>query len=660
MLSRLLFDTPQARQNNGRFFVYNPYLIWDDKDDDDYGDLYTPTPPPLKDNGAAAVYLKKTLETMVPYVAFLKRIHEDVMESPTTMHEMFQKSSFYEVLFYYCCYKTSEDFLLTFMTAVNDKYLGFSVAALESMREKYTGKQYVAIIPRGLGKTRGIKLIISVSLMSFPGVEVLAMAHTRSLICSIKDDVEHTLRTCFPSYANGNYVVSKHDDSLILTFADGRSSRLKYASACRPATLRGNDPHIGLLDESLCVSEAAYSVINAMTQRKHCKIGFFSSPIATKKDALLNLVKNMGVKCRNINLYRLCFFCLDALHVQYSASQTGCYRRMFAPRYITYSADNKSFESVLTKTETSYENELGVIRPEDLNGTSDFLGAADDTDRAVFGRAFMDHLRNPTMHLQLSSLPLEENCVYWIYMDPAYHPSVQSAIAISCVRFVKDQVVLCYADRRLLTHGDLGRVSFIMEEMYTSCVTTLVARSGAKCYFFVAIERNSNPDAVRHYYQVWVDLRRRIGSTGSGTINANTCEFLCYADVYSGRNLSYGYNLGYRKKLIFSTIINFFNSKHVTHFRVATTAEHGVYSKDVCTLEHLVQEIKNFHYKDRKYTGKITPDSTDDLLTCIVMSTFLGMSFKMTAPSRIVNLKTERITHCTAPWIGVNCVCPLR
>lgn len=650
---RLIFDTPKCRQNNKLFFSYNPYLICSDTQNDLFDDLYGPSPEYTGKPEGGVTKLKKLLEILQPFVTFLNRIHGDVMENETTTHQMFQKSIFYEVCFYYCMHKTSEDLLTTMILGCNDTYLGFPIASIDRMRQKYTGKQYVSIIPRGLGKTRCIKLSVAVALITWRNCEILSMAHTRSLICTTKDDIETTLLTKFSPIVYG-YEMRKHEDSLILHFKDGSSSRLKYASACRPSSLRGNDPDIGFLDEALCVPEESLGVIIAMIQRDHTKIGMLSSPIASKKHALVNLVVNMKSKCSTINLYRLCFFCMNGLHVQYSVSHTGCYRKLFAPRYITYDEANKNFEGVITRSEASYENELGVIRPEDVaHGRYD--AENDDSTRAVFTKEFINHIRNPLTHVRIQDLFYdEEYACYWIYMDPAFHPSEQSAIAITCVRFVRgNQAVLCFADRKLLNHGDLGRVSDIIEEMYVQCVTTLVEMSPVKCYFFVAIERNSNPDAVRSYYNTWVNLHSK------GVVTKHQCDFFYYVDVYSGRNLSYGYNLGVRKKHIFSTMVSFLNNRHNTHFKIASTVEHGVFTQNTCTIEHLVEEIKNFHYKDRKYTGKINKVSTDDMTTCLVMSLYHGIAYRLTADKRISNLHTEQITHCTPPWIGTNCKCPL-
>lgn len=653
---RMLFDTPKGRQINKMFFTYNPYLVvekgwvdpylelYDDSDDDAEGD----------ETGAVVVAdtLKKTLTTMIPFVTFFQRIHEDVLPHETDTHQTFQKSVFYEVCFFYCLYKTSEDLLTAMILGCNDTFLGFPIASVDRMREKYTGKQYMAIIPRGMGKTTCIKFIAAVALVTFKGVEILTMAHNRALICSTKDDIESTLQLYFSAAAYG-YILQKHEDSLILAFKDGAVSRLKYASACRPATLRGNDPSIGFLDEALCVSKDSYSVINAMIQRKHTKIGFLSSPISSKKDNLLNLVVNMATMCSTINLYRLCYFCLDRLHVQYSSSHTGCYRKMFAPRYIVYDNANKSFEGIMTRSDVSYENELGVIRPEDIaHGRYD--SSNDDATRAVFKKQFLDHLKNPLTHVRLANLPCEENhASYWIYIDPAYHPSEQSAIAIMCVRLLKGRkAVLCFADRKLLTHGDLGGVSAIIEEMYTKCVMTIVKHcSGIKSYFYVAIERNSNPDAVRSYYSTWVDLRVK------GIVTNRQCEFFYYVDVYSGRKLAYGFNLGSNKKHIFSIVTSYLNTKHATHFQVAATTEFGAYTKDVCVLEQLISEIKHFYYKNRKYTGKQNKTSTDDAITCLVLALYLSFSHEPSSATRIQSLREK--SHCSPPWIEPNCRCPL-
>lgn len=664
---RLIFDTPQGRQRNKLFFVYNPYLTEQsldlEQEERELEELYGPPISPVKQTSdplleAGIAKIKRELEKMIPYVTFMQRIHNDVMDNPTTTHLMFQKSIFYEVLFFYCQHNTSENLLSTLMTGINSTYLGFSMASMTRMRIKYTGKQYISIIPRGLGKTRCIRLVFAVALVTFRGCQLLAMAHTKSLVYTTKDDIENTLETCFPP-SKYNYTRCTHEESLIIEFPGEPSNRLKYLSACRPASLRGNDPDIGFLDEALCVSQDSYGVINAMIQRMHTKIGFVSSPISSNKAALLNLVINMAIKCESINMYRLCYFCLDTIHVQYSASHTGCYRKLFAPRYITYNDENKSFEGVITRTNASYENELGVIRPEDI--TSGEFNADDmERNRAMFTPEFVSHLTSPTTYVRLNNLPVERRTAYWIYIDPTYYASKSSAIALCCVRFVKETVVICYMDRKLVSNGDLGRVEPIMEEMYAGCVTTVVRHSGrgTKCCFFLAIERNITPDGVQSCYSVWGDQTRRPG--GKGVLTRNNYQAFYYADVCEGRCVTYGFLLGAQKKRIFSHIIRRFNKSHSTSFRIANTAEFGAYTRDTCTTEHLKQEIEAFHYKDKRYTGKLTNVSTDDLITCVIMATYLGVAFKADAPIRMQNIETEKKTNCTTPWLGARCTCPLR
>ena len=257
---------------------------------------------------------------------------------------------------------------------------------------------------------------------------------------------------------------------------------------------------------------------------------------------------------------------------------------MFAPRYITYNQDNKAFESVITGTESSYENELGVIRPEDI------------ANRDVKVKASQEHL------------------------------------------------VLCFLDRKLLNGGNIGSVVSILEEMYTGCVTTLVANTNGKCNFFVAIERNSSPDTVRKCYDLWVDLRkRRSGCPEARLLNANNCEFFSYVDVYKDRTLAYGYYLGSKKFHMCSTVINMFNTKHKHLFRIATTMEHGVFSKDICSLEYLKTEVMNYFYQDGRFSGKKGLGMTDDIVLCLISSSYLSIHHKGAANYRIRNLKEENI-----------------
>ena len=131
-----------------------------------------------------------------------------------------------------------------------------------------------------------------------------------------------------------------------------------------------------------------------------------------------------------------------------------------------------------------------------------------------------------------------------------------------------------------------------------------------------------------------------------------------FRDGRSG--MSYGYLLGYKKKMIFSSIIRLFNERHARQIRIANTAEFGVYSRETCVTENFVQEIKAFHNKDMRYTGKISHVSTDDLITWAVMATYLCIAHRAQAPTRMRNIETEQQSHCTAPWISSKCNCPVR
>ena len=676
MLGRMLFDTPQKRQETGKFVVYNPYTVFEDPSEhDNYEQLFGFDLVPFSYDNVSdeeteedvvsnipsktgAEFVKNLLNDIYPFWVCFKRFHCDILADTYCTHEMFQKTVFYEFLFYYCQYMTSEFVLNTLIVALKDVYLGWASHSTAVMIHRYTGKQFVAIIPRGVGKTNVIKNLVVVFLVTFPGIDILASAHKKALIVSVKGDIETDIKNIFPPVKFGNYMIKNQEDSLILVRQDGTVSKLRYASAHSPDSLRGNDPHMVLQDEALSVRDSAYTIINAMGQRKKCKVAYFSSPISNKRDTLINLVRNMAERCPSVNLFRMCYFCFNPNHLQYSSCHTGCYRKIYEPRHMTYNGENKEFDGVMSKTDGSFENELGVIHPADL--IRDEMCVVDlknphRGDKATFSVKFINHLRNPNTYVSLSSVephgPPES--AYWIYMDPAYHWSTQSAIAIACVRYVGGRAVLCFIDRKLISHTDLGHVGSIMEEMYVKCVTVITSKTHpeTRCNFFVAIERNSNADAVRTYYRNWVDLSKKFPG----------CNFFRYVDVYSGRRIVHGYNMNFTKSNIFSITINFLNNLHLGSFKIATTTEYGAFTRDVCAVEHLIKEIKNYRYTvSNKYSGKINPVSTDDVITCVIMAISLGYSFKGNSLMRINNLASEHISHCTVPWISMTCQCPIK
>lgn len=700
---RFLFDTPKGRISNSTYAVYNPYLVWG-KDADTFDDLFNTSAPQqrtqltthnmctenVKDDDDDAREFKKNiktaLETMQDYFIFMRRILHEALVDPTHMYEMFQKSIIYEVLFYNMRYKTGQDETLSrFLLGITDAYLGFSMTGIEKSKKKYCAKQYVAIIPRGHGKTRIQAVIIAVALVTLPDVKILAMAHTRNLICTTKDDVENILNKAFPA-SKLRYKTSRPEDNLILTFEgvnNTTSSRLEYASACKSSTIRGHDPDIGLCDEALSVSPQAHTTINALSQRTHTKIGLLSSPLCNKYHLLLNFIRRLeGSENTDINMYRVSYFCFNDKHVQYSTSQMGCYRRMCVPRHIQFSKDNKLMDGIMASTDptvsasdtSAFENELGVVRREDVERNENDGENDNNSGVRVFTDTFIEHLRDSFTHMLLENVP---GSAYWIYIDPAYHPTRQSAICIVCVKFQNEtgRALLCYTDRKLVAQSDLGVVSSVIEEMYTHCIRTVVSFHrplGEKCYFFVAIERNSNPDSVRAYYKTWVDLRRRIppptktdpqkiarkavseGSSLSEETIVNLihacAEFFFYAETTSAGLTYYGYSVTSDKRSIFSGVANILNRKHTTYFRIALTNEMGWFMSDCCSLEYLLREVRQFRYKNRRFTGKVASDACDDAITCLVMCLFMGDAYKLSINERIDNF--EKNKRCSLPWVN--------
>ncbi|GFR77345.1 tripartite terminase subunit 3 [Elysia marginata] len=678
MLRRLCYDTLRDRQINKSFYTYNPALVFTEgvdfpdvaEFDELARNLYGDPPPEVDQDGDApnsssppvrgAKKLMDLLRTLVPYVQFNVHYHDTVLSSPWAVHQMFQKSVAYETLFHAVNVETNSNALENFVLASNDAYYGFTLASLNSVCRLYTGRQMFAVILRGMGKTSAITTTTAVALMTLPRYNVLHVAHLKPLVLNTIREIKVIITEKFPEEVYG-YIIRMMEDCLVIIFIEsGNENKLSCRSGSRDSTVRGVDPNVVFVDESYCLSKGSYTSINAFEQRYGVKIIWVTSPVVTQADLLMEMLAEWRNKCRDMNLYRISFYCMNNEHSQYSNEYMGCYKIMYASRHNTYNNTSKNFESLITRSADTFANEMGVVRMEDIDRTLTSM----QVERPVFSREFRDYLSSPEPFVNLDALPRgsvrerRDEIAYWIYMDPAYHASQTSAVALACVRFLPSskKMVLCFLDRKLLSQGDIGYACDIMEQMYSACVLTLVKRSGgAKCNFFVAIERNSNPDAVRTNYYTWVDLRNR--ESGRHVLSKNNCEFFAYvADVTRTAGPVYGYLLGSTKSHMVASMANFFNNKHRSTLLIADTVEFGRFTPDVCTIDLLQKEIDSYRFHNGKYTGK-HKHGTDDMITSLINVTYLMCSFKGSVMNRIDNYKDERNRPCSLPWININCKC---
>ncbi|GFR99299.1 hypothetical protein ElyMa_004524800 [Elysia marginata] len=179
-------------------------------------------------------------------------------------------------------------------------------------------------------------------------------------------------------------------------------------------------------------------------------------------------------------------------------------------------------------------------------------------------------------------------------------------------------------DRKLLSHTDLGKVGGMMEEMYKRCIDTIVAQTHphTSCHFFLAIERNINPDAARSYYATWGDQSMRFppGKT----------SFMYYVDVYKSGARAYGYLVDATKTTKCDLIIQMLNNGHLGIFTIATSVERGFFTRDTSIMEHFTREVSNFQTTNG-CTGKVNSESTDDCAFCFLMATHLAYMYNPTA-----------------------------
>ncbi|RUS71487.1 hypothetical protein EGW08_020738 [Elysia chlorotica] len=673
VLSRLLTDTNDVRAENGKYCESNDYTLYPKN-----ANRWCPDGlfAPVRTNGdndtrsyhdpSHLTALDSLLKKLHPYVQCVMRFHDQAMSGPHAKHEMFQKSIFYEVLFYYCRYHTDEYTLNKLVTAITDKYIGWESVSTNDMIQRYLGEQYLAIIPRGFGKTVCIRTIVATFMVTFPGVEILALAHRRNLMSAIKDDILSTLYERFPPERYGRYKIESHNECISLTRQDGTaSSRLKYGTSHFPNSLRGYDSEIVFQDEFLCLSDASIAALSAMFQRTHCKGGFLSSPVSTRRDKLLNLTKGHSRAGKGVNMYRLCLFCMDPSHLQHSGGQIGCYRCIYTPNHITYSNDNKVFEQIMTDSHVSFISEQGIIHPNEMfDGTGDGYegtaaggtgdsGGINADEPSSFYKRFLDRFTNINVYYPLANIEPHgpSDAYYWVYLDPTYHVASQSAAAICCVRKGPDGLTLAFTDRKMLTHADMGNVNSVFKNMYVRCVDSVVRNThvSTRCNFFVVIERNMSPDSARACYRAWGDR---------SSYYPNKAFFMFYADVQS-QGIMYGYMVTRNKRAICDNVIKHMNDVGYMNFRIAVSVEEGYYTSNVSIIEMLHKELKIFRAGVGRgnTTGKTDSMTTDDCAFSFIMALHFANLYYPSAYQIIHNMKTEHKTPCTKPWVAPNCIC---
>ena len=330
-------------------------------------------------------YMVDCLTQMTKYKKCLT-VAMTIMKKEGYVFEPFQLSVLYEHLFFYI-EQNHPGILRLFLYAMKP-YFAFDFIAVDHVIRMYTKKHYVSIIPRRHGKTLTIYAVIASFIVAFPSLKVLAVAQFKNIITVTKRQILAYVTYWTTQIDPGSIDMSfPNVDSVSFAYKEGGVSTLACISAYNDNAIRGHDPQVCLVDETLCIKPIRFNSILALGQKKKCKIGLLSSPTPSPEshDLLLQFMTRLSEKTSGINFYHIIYFCGSMAHSKYSARQDGCVNMMFyKPRHITFTHANKTLTEIMTCNTKCYDSELGVIREDEVAEALRKQTAADSESTKAF------------------------------------------------------------------------------------------------------------------------------------------------------------------------------------------------------------------------------------------------------------------------------------
>lgn len=679
-------------------FNFNDGFLWkEDNDDNNDGQKSME----VDDRGEDYIvnerkYILKTLDDMKIYYEFIIFIYR-LLKSEGNRFESFQKSMLYEILFFYISKHESCNLLNKFMAAM---YPYFCFIDTEYTRKLYTNKHYVLIVPRRHGKSRNYIKIATAIMCCLKKINMLYIAQSKSMCMETRNEI---IANVEKSIVNNSDVreVSKPNDGLVITYKEGYQNVIKFTSAHRDGSLRGWNPEICVVDEALAIGPSKFSTIMAVAQRECCKIGIMSSPVANNKEILRQLIINLSVndeseeivdgssivnrkEVNDINLYRVGYFCTNSDHLRYSTTQNGCVNMLFyMPNHINFSDSNKTLTRIMCMDEVCYENELGIIRSDDIlrngcsehkfggNGFGSSIGIGNGgEDEYVFKSRFIDFIKSSASFIDIKSQ--KQTNAAFIYLDPAVNCTLSSGIGLACVmgkyNLQNDTCpVVMYMDHKHATELPITNTVCTMIIKCISHVTSLFPR----VFFFLAIENNSIQSCVADMYIKLSDEFVADSYNMGGIAFYYTPASTIYQNPNNNCNNTNkrklekipGYALYNVKRAIFSKMIaacNNCNVRFSTHMGTFFIHENN---KNTYVMDYFINQLMRFRINSRKrsFEGKIKHlpeasiyggDRTDDLVVAVIMATSMANWYTEQAdkwiasprsmPTHWVNILTKR------------------
>ena len=254
-----------------------------------------------------------------------------------------------------------------------------------------------------------------------------------------------------------------------------------------------------------------------------------------------------------------------------------------------------------------------------------------------------------TKEEKLKCLYLLNHIDLFIYIDPSYNADTQSGIGLCCIfkpnlgfDNTKKQYIVTYMDHKFLSPSEIVNVSEIIISMIKNCIdtnTSLFAPSSI-LNFFIAIENNSSQAGAAQIHLRMSSLNASIND------NSNVNIYLYLTKRLKNKKVQLGYNLGSEKRTIFSLGINMSNEKKFFFSSMIGTCRMD--NSNVTIMNHFIYECTNlrFNSQKRSYSGKITRNTSDDLVTAYLCAIMLCKTYS----DQTLDYKSQFIVY---PWVKV-------
>ena len=586
-------------------------------------------------NESVKEFFTKRIRHRPNFLDFLDLYHRIAVEE-NIYYEMFQKSFFFEIFFHLL--KKESVVSKPIFLAVARKYMGLdsNEVFLDDVFEFYSRKYAYQIIPRRHGKTFMTGSAFCALLFTYlpKGLRLGYYSHTKDLAQSVKDFVISKSKELSTKLSQSRYSIKTPSDSVIVKIMSDQTGEMlsnkrddeyncvaKFKSARNDNALRGDDLNILIVDEAFCINKNRFGTILAHGQKQDNMIVCLTSPVNHKVEEMCEITR--GLRCRDdINFYHVYYFCSKTDHLKFASKFPACPRLMFyKPDHINIDETNRFLTNLLARSNTSYEDELGIVPA--LHSAEKLA----TVKFCPFSDRFLTYMRyNVNIIDDAASV---ENV--FIYVDPNYCDSLTSGIGVLASGLTREGTAcVLYLDHKFIESEELGKVNEIIVRMILDCirhlnraVSTKRTREGnhktVDRKFFIAVENNcQRSNCVAIYDKVKQCFR-----------NSDIKVYLYSTPVENKitkvLNKRAGYSL-LNKFTIFSQTIQFINENFLWFSNLLHS--HHLNKSGKNEIEYLTRNMTDFKFfpQEKKFTGKST-NSSDDLVVALVMSIFLARSY---------------------------------